>query len=120
MQLNKPAQAKKLLLIQLVFLVLVPLFLLPVSTVISLSGFVGGAIAVFANIILYILVFRPYTAQQPGKMVANIYMAEIAKLIFTMAAFAFVVLNVQPINFAALIVVFFLIQVLPALLINYR
>jgi ATP synthase protein I len=100
--------------------VLVALVLLPFGKTMVVSALLGGAIALMANLLMFLMVFRPYRAQQPEKILATFYSAEIAKLIFTMAAFALIVLNIAPLSFAALIVAYFVIQVIPALLINYR
>lgn len=120
MQVQKTREARKLLLLQFGFLVLIPLLLLPLGATVSLSGFLGGGIAFVSNLLMYALIFRHYRAQQPEKIVASFYSAEIVKLIFGIAAFALVVLNVQPLSFATLILVYFFMQVIPALLINNR
>lgn len=120
MQVQKLNEAKKLLYWQACLLVLIPLMLLPMGAKVAVSGLLGGAIAFVSSLIMFFLVFRQYRAQQPEKVLAKFYSAEIAKLIFAMAAFALIVLNVKSLSFAALIVVFFVIQVLPALLINNR
>jgi F0F1-type ATP synthase assembly protein I len=120
MQVQGTREARKLLVLQFGFLILIPLILLPLGATVSLSGLLGGAIAFVSSLLMFALVFRHYRAQQPEKIVASFYSAEIAKLIFGMAAFVLVVLNVQPLSFATLILVYFFIQVIPALLINYR
>ena len=118
MQVQKTGEARKLLLIQGGLLVLIPLAILPLGATVAISGFLGGAIAFVSSLIMFLLVFRQYRAQQPEKVLAKFYSAEIAKLIFAMAAFAMIVLNVKPLSFATLILVYFVIQVLPALLIK--
>ncbi|MBT8438416.1 MAG: hypothetical protein HKP55_07290 [Gammaproteobacteria bacterium] len=120
MQVQKTGEARKLLLLQFAFLVLIPLLLLPLGVTVSFSGFLGGAIAFVSSVLMFALVFRQYRAQQPEKIVARFYGAEMAKLIFGIAAFALVVLNVQPLSFATLILVYFFMQVVPVLLINNR
>ena len=120
MQVKKTAEARKLLIMQFGFLVLIPIILLPLGVTVSLSGLLGGAIAFISSLLMFAMVFRHYRAQQPEKIVASFYSAEIVKLIFGIAAFALVVLNVQPLSFATLILVYFFMQVIPALLINNR
>ena len=120
MQVQKNAEARKLLILQGALLAVIPLTLLPLGSTVAISGFLGGAIAFVSSLIMYLLVFRQYRAQQPEKILAKFYSAEIAKLIIAMAAFAVIVLNVQPLSFASLILVYFVIQVIPALLINLR
>ena len=120
MQVQKTGEARKLLLIQAGLILLIPLLLLPLGTTVAISGLLGGTIALGSSVIMFLMVFRQYRAQQPAKIVAKFYTAEIAKLIFAMAAFAVIVLNVQPLSFATVILVYFFIQVVPALIINYR
>lgn len=118
MQVQKTGEARKLLVLQFGFLVLIPILLLPLGMTVSLSGLLGGTIAFVSNLLMFALIFRRYRAQQPEKIVASFYSAEIVKLIFGIAAFALVVLNVQPLSFATLILVYFFMQVIPALLIK--
>ena len=120
MQVQKTAEARKLLILQFGFLVLIPIILLPLGATVSLSGLLGGSISFVSSLLMFAMVFRQYRAQQPEKIVASFYSAEIVKLIFGIAAFALVVLNVQPLSFATLILVYFFMQVVPALLINNR
>ena len=119
-QINNLNDAKKMLYLQAGLLVLIPLLLLFDNVTVATSGLLGGAIAFFSSLIVFLLVFRKYRAQQPEKILAKFYGAEMVKLIFTMVAFAVIVFNVKPLNFASLILVYFVIQVIPALLINYR
>ena len=120
MPVQRTAEAKRLLILQFGFLVLIPILLLPLGFTVSLSGLLGGAIAFTSTLLMFAMIFRHYRAQQPEKIVASFYSAEIVKLIFGIAAFALVVLNVQPLSFATLILVYFFMQVVPALLINNR
>lgn len=120
MQVQKMNEARKLLLLQAGLFMLIPLALLPLDVTVAFSGLLGGAVAFISSLIMYFLIFRHYRAQQPEKVLAKFYSAEIAKLIFAMAAFAIIVLNVKPLSFAAVILVYFVIQVIPAILINYR
>ena len=120
MQVQKINEARKLLFLQAGFLVLIPLALLPLDVTVAFSGFLGGVIAFTSSLVMFLMIFRRYRAQQPEKVLARFYSAEIAKLIFTMAAFAIIVLNVKPLSFAAVIMVYIIIQVIPAILINYR
>jgi ATP synthase protein I len=113
--LNKPGEAKKLLLNQFVLTVLLSLALIPFGTDLALSALLGGGIVVFAGLIMAILIFKKYRAQQPEKIIAGFYGAQIAKLVFITAAFVLIILNVPFLNFLTLITVFFIIQVVPAM-----
>ena len=118
--LNKPGEVNKLLRNQAILTVLLALILTPFGIELTLSAMIGGGIVVFTSLLVSRMVFKKYRAQQPEKMVAGFYSAEIAKLIITMAAFALIVLNIHSLNFLTLITVFFIIQVVPAVFIAAR
>ena len=96
------------------------LALLPFGKNLAMSAMFGGGIVIFTGLIMSMMIFKRYRAQQPEKIVAGFFGAEIAKLIITMAAFALIVFNVQSLNFLTLITVFFIIQVVPALFLAAR
>lgn len=110
----------KLLVVQGGLLILITALLLLFDTTAAISGFLGGSLAFSTSLLMYLIIFGRYKAQQPDRILAKFYSAELVKLIFTIAAFALIVLNVKPLSFAALILVYFFIQVIPAVLINYR
>ena len=118
--LEKLGEAKKLLINQVVLTAIVVLALVPFEKNLAMSAMFGGGIVIFTGIIMSVMVFKKYRAQQPEKIVAGFFSAEIAKLIITMAAFALIVFNVQSLNFLTLITVFFIIQVVPALFLAAR
>ena len=120
MQLQRIGEAKRLLIIQLIFFLLIPVALLPFGKTVVLSGFLGGLIAVTSTAMTMIMVFRQYTAQQPEKIVARLYGAQLSKMMFAIAAFALIMINVEPLSFATLLLVYFFIQVVPAIVMNYR
>lgn len=120
MQIQSHKDAKNLVFIQLGCLILATLLLLPFDPTVSLSGLLGGCVAFFSTLIVYIKVFGVYRAQNPEKILAKFYGAAFVKLIFAIAAFAVILLNVQPLNIVALFIVYFFIQVIPALLVNFR
>ncbi len=120
MQIKNSGEAVKLLLIQGGLLILITVMLLVFDTTVALSGFLGGTLAFSTSLLMYLIIFGRYRAQQPGRILAKFYSAELVKLIITVAAFALIVLNVKPLSCAALILVYFFIQVIPAVLINYR
>jgi ATP synthase protein I len=117
---NKPGEVKTLLRNQAILTALITLTFVPFGTELALSAMLGGAIVIFTGIITSLMMFKKYRAQQPEKMVAGFYGAEIAKLIITMAAFALIVLNIESLNFLTLLTVFFIIQVVPAIYLAAR
>lgn len=101
-------------------LLIVIMVLIPFGRTVVVSGLLGGAIALGSSLIMFFSVFKPYRAQQPERILAKFYGAEIAKLIFAMVAFALIVINVKPLSFLTLILVYFMLQVLPVVIMNDR
>lgn len=80
------------------------------------SALLGGSVALMANVIFALLMFAPYRAAEPGKLMARLYMAEALKLVLVGLAFAVLFLWVKPLSVAALFVAFFMVQVVSPLL----
>ena len=80
------------------------------------SAFLGGMIALAANVLFAVAVFVSYRAAAPGNLVARFYAAEAVKLVFVGLAFAVLFIWIKPLNVAALFVAFFVVQVLSPLL----
>lgn len=80
------------------------------------SALLGGSIALSANAIFAWLLFGPYRAAEPGRLMARFYLAEVLKLLFAGLAFAVVFLWVRPLGVAALFMGFFMVQVVSPLL----
>ena len=80
------------------------------------SALLGGSIALLANVIFAWLLFAPYRAAEPGKLMTRFYLAEVLKLVFVGLAFAAVFMWMRPPGVAALFVAFFMVQVVSPLL----
>ncbi len=115
MKTHDRARAARLIRYQLFLL---PLFVAGASAfgaTAAWSALLGGALALAANLLFALLVFRAYRAQEPGRLATRMYAAEAVKLLFVGLAFAAIFLWIRPLNVAALFVAFFLVQVLPPL-----
>ncbi|MCW8883335.1 MAG: ATP synthase subunit I [Sedimenticola sp.] len=95
------------------------LLLVAVGGVFAYSGLAGGMIATLANALFAHRVFVRYTAQQPGKLLARFYGAEILKLVLTGLLFAGVILWIKPLSVGALFGVFLLIQLMPIVIVQF-
>ena len=93
---------RKALLAQALLTLVLAAALLAVGRVESISGLIGGFIATVANAIFAFWVFGPYRAQQTGKLVAQLYGAELIKLLVVALAFIGVFSWVRPVSAPAL------------------
>ena len=98
---------------QLLVTLAAALVLLVVGTIHSYSGLFGGLIAALANAFFAKRIFIQYRAQEPGKLLARFYGAELLKLVLTGLLFAGVILWIKPLSVGALFGVFLLVQLVP-------
>ena len=89
------------------------LILLFLGWVAAYSALAGGAIATIANAFFAKRVFTDYRAQKPGKLLAQIYGAEISKLVLVAILFAAVIVWLKPLNVLALFGVFLFVHLIP-------
>jgi ATP synthase protein I len=119
MPLADKRQAYRTILVQLVATLTAALLLLVVAGgVFAYSGLAGGVIATLANALFAYRIFVRYTAQEPGKLLARFYGAEILKLVLTGLLFAGVILWIKPLSVGALFGVFLLVQMMPIVIIQ--
>ncbi len=119
MQLTDKRQAYRTLLAQLVTALMAALILFIVADyVLAYSGLAGGLIATAANGFFAYRVFVRYTAQEPGRLLARFYGAEILKLALAGLLFAGVILWIKPLSVGALFGVFLLVQIMPIVVIQ--
>ena len=84
----------------------------------GISALIGGATATVANAVFAIGVFARYRAQEPGKLVARFYGAELLKLLIVALAFGVVFAWVKPLHIVALFSAFLVVQIVPPMLVN--
>ena len=116
MQIANKSQAWKAALAQLVMTFVVSAVIGLVSADYAISALAGGLIATIANAFFSFWVFADYRAQQPDKMVARLYGAEIATLVLVGLLFAGAVQIIDPLSGGALFGVFLCIHLMPGLL----
>ncbi|WP_051301795.1 ATP synthase subunit I [Sedimenticola selenatireducens] len=114
MHLADKRQAYRTVLAQLVTTLTAALLLLMVAgDVYAYSGLAGGLIATLANAFFAFRIFVRYTAQEPGRLLARFYGAEILKLVLTGLLFAGAILWIKPLSVGALFGIFLLVQLMP-------
>jgi ATP synthase protein I len=114
MQQPDVLQAKRILIAQLALTLLLTAAALIFGTSVALSVLFGGAVCLLANTIFAFLIFRQYRAQDAGALVGRFYGAEVVKLSLILGLFAIAFATKAGINPPALLVAYFAVQVLPA------
>ena len=84
--------------------------------VVAYSALAGGVIATVANAYFSKRLFSDYRAQKPGKLVAQIYSAELAKFVLVGLLFAAAVIWIKPLSAGALFSVFIIVHLTPLLM----
>lgn len=111
-------RAKRLLLTQLIVLLLIS----ALAGVLGIShlrdAFIGGLAALAGNAVFALWVFGRYRAQQPGRIVANLYGGEVIKILVVVAIFAAAMYGLPDIHPLTFFSAFLMVQVLPPLLAN--
>lgn len=113
-------ELKRLLILQLVTVMVIPVLLIPLGSVVVKSALIAGIIVFTSTLVSSRMVFGNYTAQKPGRILVKFYSAEITKLVIFMAGFAFAIWQFQPLDFITLLAVFFVAQVFPAVFLSFR
>lgn len=119
MRLADKSQAYQIVVVQLATSLIAGILLLTLGWVHAYSGFTGGVIAALANAYFAAKVFAHYRAQEPGKLVARFYSAELQKLILTGLLFAGVIILIKPLSAGALFGIFLLMQFVPMLVTHF-
>lgn len=95
------------------------LLLLALGRVHAWSGLLGGLIASLGSGVLALRVFVRYRAQEPARLLARFYRAELYKLVLTGFLFAGVIIWVKPLSAGALFGVYLLVQLVPLLVSHF-
>ena len=111
-------RAKRILIAQAVATLVCTLIGLAFGLRVGFFALIGGATATVANALFAYWVFGRYQAGEPGRLVSQFYGGELIKLGFVAAAFAAVILLLEPLSPVALFGAFLAVQVLPPLLAN--
>ncbi len=81
-----------------------------------LAAAFGAAACLFANWYFAFRVFQRYQARQPGRLLARIYGAELAKIAIALAVFGLALATLENPNPLALFGAYLAVQILPAVI----
>ena len=99
---------------QLILIVGVSALLLFYSRTAAYSALTGGLIAMITSAWFAFKVFSGQKTNNPAKELQGFYWAEINKIVMTGAMFLAVFVLIKPVNGAALLAVYFLVYITPA------
>jgi len=99
---------------QLLTTLVLSAILLIFGRVVAYSSLAGGLIATLANAWFAIKVFRVKSTVAADTLLTTFYVGEIYKFIFTGAMFVVAFVLIKPISVIALLVIYFLIHMTPA------
>lgn len=108
--------AKKTLQVQVILGLSALLIALPFGWQVVMSVMIGVGSCLFANSLFAVLVFRGYRAQEPGRLLLNIYGAEVVKLVVLVGLFGVAFATLDGLNVPALLVAYLVIQVASTLI----
>ncbi len=109
-------QVKRILILQLALTLILTTAALPFGIPVALSVLIGAAVCLAANSIFAFRVFRHYRAQDPKAVLVRFYGAELIKLALVLGLFAVAFMTSKGLNLPALLIAYFAVQVLPAVL----
>ena len=99
---------------QLILTVVVSALLLLVGVTAAYSALTGGLIAIVTSTWFALKVFAARHTNEPAVELRSFYWAEINKIVLTGAMFVAVFVLIKPVNGAALLAVYFLVYITPA------
>jgi ATP synthase protein I len=108
-------QAKRILILQLVFALTSVAIALLFSVPVAISALVGAGSCVIANALFTVLVFRGYRAQEPARLVMRMYGAELLKLAVLLGLFSLAFVALDDLNLPVLLGAYLAVQVLATL-----
>ncbi len=118
LHLSQQNQAQKsagrFILAQLIATIVLSATLLIYDFTVAYSALAGGLIATLGNAWFAIKVFRVKSEETPETLLATFYVGEIYKFVFTGAMFVIVFVLIKPLNVVALLGIYFLIHMTPA------
>jgi len=99
---------------QLIATIVLSATLLIYDFTVAYSALAGGLIATLANAWFALKVFRVKSVETPEVLLTTFYVGEIYKFILTGAMFIIVFVLIKPLNVVALLGIYFLIHITPA------
>jgi ATP synthase protein I len=109
-------QLKRLLFWQSLIALLVSVAALPFGLNTLLAAVIGASACLLANWYFALRVFQRYRAQEPGRLLARIYSAELVKIIIALAVFGLAFATLDDLNPLALFGAYLAVQIVPAML----
>ena len=100
--------------VQLILTVVVSVLLLLINMTAAYSALVGGLIATVTSTWFAVKIFTARQMKEPALELRNFYWAEINKIVLTGAMFVAAFALIKPVNGAALLAVYFLVYITPA------
>jgi F0F1-type ATP synthase assembly protein I len=111
MQLTGNSQIRTIVVLQLGVSLILGIVLLAFGKTIAWSGLLGGLIAAFGNGFFAYRSFVHYRAQEPNKIVARMYGAEIQKWIMTGLLFGLTIVIFRSVSIGVLLGCYLFVQV---------
>ena len=118
MQLTGNSQIRTVVALQLGGALAVGLLSLLFGGTEAYSALAGGLIAALANGFFALRAFGRYRAEEPGRIAARLFGAEIQKLILTGLMFVLVIMGIHPLNIGAMLGSYLFIQVAVPLIVT--
>ena len=111
-------RAKNILLAQISVAVIVALVAAVFDIRYARDAFIGGLATIIGTAVFAFWIFGPYSAKEPGQLVARFYGGEILKIFSIVIVFAIAMKKIDDLEPVALFTAFLIVQVLPPLLAN--
>ncbi|NBC46411.1 MAG: F0F1 ATP synthase assembly protein I [Gammaproteobacteria bacterium] len=108
-------QLKRLLIWQAAVAVMVSAAAVPFGMDALLAAAIGAGGCLLANWYFAFRVFQRYEAQEPGRLLARIYGAELVKIVIALAVFGLAFATLDELNPLALFGAYLAVQIVPAL-----
>lgn len=109
-------QLKRLLIWQSIVAVSVCVVAVPFGVSTVRAAAIGAGACLLANWYFALRVFQRYQAQEPGRLLAHIYGAELAKIAIVLAVFGLAFATLEDLNPLALFGAYLAVQIVPAML----
>jgi len=118
MQLTGNSQIRTIVALQLGGALAIGLLSLLIGKVEALSALSGGLIAALGNGFFALRAFGRYRAEEPGRIAARMFGAEIQKLILTGLMFVLAIMSITPLSIGALLGGYLIVQVVVPLVVT--
>lgn len=112
------ARVKSLVRVQAYTVLIMAICSVPLGLTVVRDVVLGGAAAILGSVALACWVFSRYRAARLGALIKQFYIGELVRLIVIMVAFFAAMQGFDDLNPAALFVAFFIVQVIPMVLVN--